>query len=384
MAPTAVLEPAKLPHQRYNPKQSWWSEEGIFRAVRDKHKSFQGAAVCNYKFGDSLIQIRVDHPSLLDSIDLFYGECAVRTANGLPVIECIISGAIHPQLIWIGFTGGIPDDLAAVTLGLLHPPAGEPSYAISDSDRTGWKLVGGANQPVAAVCNHGLLIDRTRVPNDFLAEFVVAVTLVGQVEIIALHAAGNILPGDTGVLLTGSSRAGKTTTSLHLAARGHALLGDELAIVRLANRELVPFRKALSLRPGPRGPVLSTALNRMPPRTDPSGSGKIGPYRVDELFPDSVARPVRLKAVFFLSGMAEHPSLEPFQLTMNHAKIFDYMAANDIASVTWGITATRRAMRLFAIKRTMGCLPCWMLTVGAPEETAQLIEQTVIDSNRGK
>jgi serine kinase of HPr protein (carbohydrate metabolism regulator) len=48
--------------------------------------------------------------------------------------------------------------------------------------------------------------------------------------------------GAAGVVLVGASHSGKTTTSLHLAARGHTLLGDEIALIRLATGAAGPLR----------------------------------------------------------------------------------------------------------------------------------------------
>jgi len=49
----------------------------------------------------------------------------------------------------------------------------------------------------------------------------------------------------------GDKCAGKTTTALFLAARGHDLLSDEVGAVHCGENTLAPFRRALSIRPGP-------------------------------------------------------------------------------------------------------------------------------------
>jgi hypothetical protein len=105
--------------------------------------------------------------------------------------------------------------------------------------------------------------------------------------------------------------------------------------------------------------------------------GKIGPLRINELFSARGNDPVALKAAFFLSGFSNRPSVEPFDLTLRDESAFDYMSANDIASISWGLKPQRRALRLIALKQLMGRVQCWKLCVGAPDETARLIESTM-------
>jgi hypothetical protein len=178
--------------------------------------------------------------------------------------------------------------------------------------------------------------------------------------------------GDAGVVLVGASRAGKTTTSLHLAARGHPLLGDEIALIRLATSEVVPFRRAVNVRPGQHGQQLAAVLG-----LSEAGDGWARPHRISELFPDRPARPTPLRAVFFLAGFADHPSLEPFQLTLDQADVFSWITAPEIAYCSWGLVPARRSLRLMVLTQVLSRIPCWLVKVGSPSDTVQLIERTV-------
>jgi hypothetical protein len=193
-----------------------------------------------------------------------------------------------------------------------------------------------------------------------------------------VHAASLEL-NNAGLLLAGLSNSGKSTTALHLAARGLTLLGDEVALIRLATNEIVPFRRAANLRPGPRAPELSAAVERLAaerePRVDEEG---VTALLIGDLFPGSKARAAPLRAAFFLAGFADRPSLTPFRPTLGELDAYSVLAGNEIATL-WGLPRERRAMRLMAVRRLLGRLPCWRLTVGPPGATAELIERTMED-----
>jgi len=247
------------------------------------------------------------------------------------------------------------------------------------SNFSNWTLFGHLKDPVAAVRDQCLLYERSKVPPNFLAELLVAVTLDDQSNIIAIHAAALEIQ-NVGIVLTGPSRAGKTTTSMHLAERGHALLGDEISAIRLTARELIPFRKSISLRSGPRSSKLALRLSNMPIAANNFEEEKNGPYRIDRLFPDSMVNPIRLGAIFFLTGKANEASCEPFQLKLKDTEIFNYMAANDAVAVSWGLNPVQRSLRLLALYQLIERIHSWKIIIGDPDSTAKLIEKCAIDS----
>jgi hypothetical protein len=173
--------------------------------------------------------------------------------------------------------------------------------------------------------------------------------------------------GGRGILLAGPTHAGKTTTALHLARRGHGLLGDEAALLRLATGDLLPMRRAVTVRPGPHGAIFAAHA--------PGGRGVARP--ISALFPGSWPEPAPLRAAFFLTGFADRPSRAPFRLTLTDETIFDALTSVDIAYAAWGTAPERRALRLLALRQALGRVPGWRLEVGPPSETAELIERTV-------
>ena len=272
---------------------------------------------------------------------------------------------------------GAPENPAGIALAFLHPPRNEPPYSITPATRSGWNLAGARGKPVLAASDNIVLFDTTRVLADFLPDFLVSVALAAQPDLLVVHAA-SVRIGNSGALLSGRSHAGKTTTSLHLAARGHSLLGDELAAIRLSTGELEHLRRSVRLRPGPRGKsLLSRLLEVGAFDSSPAHCAGTTQLTIGTLFPAPLPRPAKLRAAFFLQGFSEHPALEEIQPTLSDSSIFDALAANDIALVSWGLVPWKRALRLLALKRLLSRTRCWKLSVGKPEDTARLIEQTM-------
>jgi len=374
----AALDRATTKNQRTAARIPWWQTEESFVAHQSARDRPQPRENANFLIGDEVLEVATNESSILDSVRTHYGDCELtdlkRTKT--PLIRCAVNIGSPSSLIDFYFPEDTPLDLAAMALGLSHPPRGAPPYAISDANWTGWSLIGGSDHSVAAASRNGLLVDLGSVADDFVADYLVATMLGAQSDLMILHAAA-LQIGSGGAILTGASHAGKTTTSMHLASRGHRLFGDELTALRLRSRELLPLRRSLSLRAGPRSHALASALRKVQPCEGHSVNGKIGPLRINELFSARGDEPVGLKAAFFLSGFSDRPSVEPFDLTLNDERAFDYMSANDIASISWGLKPQRRALRLLALKQLLGRVKCWSLRVGAPDKTAELIESTM-------
>lgn len=352
---------------------SWWlAAPEIQRAI--EHQDFRLQASACYRLGDALLHVASDDPTLLDLFGRLYGDCAVATPaiSPSPEVCCTVRRGIDTQLLLLTFQAGAPPDPAAVALSLLRATPVAPPYSVYDSPLKGWRLAGGKDYPVLSACDAHVLIDPEAVHPDFLVDYLVSITLATQPRLIVVHAA-SVCIGTAGVLLAGPSHGGKTTVSLHLAAPGHALLGDEAAVIRLASEEILPLRRAVNLRAGPRTPEFSAVLSRIGGGSEDGGGTRS--LQIGTLFPGSTAGPVRLRAIFFLREFSDHPSLTPFRPTLHDADIFDCLAGNEIAHASWGLAPERRALRLLALRQMLSRVPCWLLTVGTPHETAELIER---------
>lgn len=358
--------------------EPWWlAAPELLREV--ERRPFVPLASVSYQLGDATFRMVVDHPLPLDAFMRFYGDCAVPAPVVSPAaaVRCTIRRTFEPQLVVLTFQEGAPPDPAGVAYNLLRPTQAVPPFRVYNSPLAGWRLAGGANGPVLAARDTHVLLHPKLIPPEFLVEYLVGITLGAQPWTLPIHGA-SLRVGEAGIALVGASRAGKTTTSLHLAARGHTLLGDEIALIRLATNEIVPFRRTVNVRPGPHAQELAAVLGLSADGDNsPSSAQWAGPHRISELFPDRPARPTPLRAVFFLAGFADHPSLEPFRLTLDRTDVFDWITTPEIAYCSWGISPARRAFRLLVLRQVLAQVPCWILRLGSPRATVELIERTM-------
>jgi hypothetical protein len=328
------------------------------------------------QLADARLHLAAEDAALLEPVTLVYGECspvsATQTAGA--DVYCGLSRGDRPAHLLISFQGDALPDLAGVALAVLHPPRNQPRYRAGELRPDGWRLVGGEDRPVVATDGRRILVDTDRVPGDFVAELLAGVAFALQRQLLVVHAAA-LRIGGRGVLLTGPSHGGKTTTAAHLASRGHALLGDELSALRLSSGELVPVRRAMTLRAGPREPDLAARLLADRSAALRSAAGRSGPHRIDRLFGEAPAGRVRLGGLFVLSGFAGEPHCEPFQPTLADREVFEYLVANDVALISWGLTAERHVLSLMALRHILSRTRCWRLTLGPPAATARLIER---------
>jgi hypothetical protein len=212
--------------------------------------------------------------------------------------------------------------------------------------------------------------------SDFLPEFLVALVLASQTDVIVVHAAAASI-GGAGALITGGSHAGKTTLAVQLAARGHQVLGDETAVLRSATNELLPLPRSVNLRPGPRDASVIAALDALGDQAGPPTDLWSSVIRMGELFPSSRPDPVELRAAFLLDGFTDRASVVPYEVNLDDEFFFMCLAGNETAYSSWGTYVERRAARLLALKRILERCPFWRVEVGPPDETAELIEHTL-------
>lgn len=358
--------------------EPWWlAAPALLGEIQRREFVAQGCGA--YQLGDAVLRMDVDHPTLLETFPHLYGDCAISSppAPGVAAVRCTMRRSYEPPLVVLTFAEGAPADPAAAAYNLLRPTQAVPPFRVWDSPLAGWRLAGGSAGPVLAACDAHVLLHPKLIPPEFLVEYLVGITLGAQHWTLPIHGA-SLQVGQAGVVLVGASHAGKTTTALHLAARGHTLLGDEIALIRLASGEIVPFRRAVNIRPGPHGRALAAALGLAGDAEDSSSTPHwAGSYRITELFPDRPAGPTPLRAVFFLSGFADRPSLDRFELALDHDDVIGWITTPEIAYCSWGVAPARRALRLMALRQMLSGIPCWLLKAGSPRDTVELIERTV-------
>jgi hypothetical protein len=181
-------------------------------------------------------------------------------------------------------------------------------------------------------------------------------------DAIFFHAATASVRG-AGLMLVGPKGAGKSTLVLALAARGHGLLGDENACYLPATRVLVPFRRPVGVKPGPRSRLVEAALAARGRSPERDGMMRVP---VPELFPGEEPAPAPLRALVFLEGFAAVPALR--RLTPARGEL---ARLQPVASSMLNAAHTRR---VFEMARLLAHCSVWALTAGAPDETAEALE----------
>ncbi|HEX2827007.1 MAG TPA: hypothetical protein VHP37_11720 [Burkholderiales bacterium] len=313
-----------------------------------------------FRIGDAGIEIASDVPELLDDFESRYGDCAVEAAGDEADIRCTATFRPPGAAIRLAFDGPrVPATFDAVLtpFRMLRHLEGDVGRILTfEDDRT-------------------LLIDREAAPPDFVTDCVMALVQSVQRGVLFLHAASVGIAG-SGVLLIGASSAGKSTTSLGLAARGHAFLGDDVAAIRLASRELLPLPKAARLRDGPFARSLEPRLRtcRHLRVGGPDGTSRTL-VRVGDLFPGSVGGPLPLRYAFLFERFAARAAIEPIRPQLADLTRMKSVVSETIPS--WGLSPGRDLMKFLSITRLLSALKCYRVELGSTDETSALIENIV-------
>ena len=319
-----------------------------------------------YRLGDGMLGLRSDDEELRQRFGQLYGEClAPGPPEAGPVrVLCTVRSLPDPGVSLISFEDPEPLDQVAFAAALF-PQRG---YAEIASPQSEWRLLG-TPEGTLAIRDPEILVRRTDRWQLFIANVAIHRVLRLQRDVLFFHAA-SVAVRDAGLLLVGPRGAGKTTLSMAIAARGHDFLGDEMAGVRRSSLALVPIRRAVSVRPGPRAPAVDRALTGSPPPAEafPDGTPRI---RADiaRLFPQSPGRVAKLRGILFLRGFAGTPRLERLAAGPEQLEHLPPMG-----STLWGVRPALRGMQILSM---MARVPCWSLHAGTPDATADLIEHTV-------
>ncbi|HKB80184.1 MAG TPA: hypothetical protein VKH35_10740 [Thermoanaerobaculia bacterium] len=185
-------------------------------------------------------------------------------------------------------------------------------------------------------------------------------------DLIFFHASALSI-GGRGILIVGRRKAGKSTTSLALAARGHAILADSCACYAPATGELVPFRRPVGIREGPRAKLIDQALAVASPRAVERDES----LRVDvaTLLPENESGPVPASAIFFLRGFAPETKL----LSLAN----DGRELANLRPIYSSFANAPHTQRVFELIRLLSHAKLYALWPGDPDETAHSIEEVM-------
>jgi hypothetical protein len=265
-----------------------------------------------------------------------------------------------------------------IAMGIYRFCRNQP-YVEFPSPIAGWRLLTDTTaQRRLLVASDGrrALINLDLAPPEFVLDCIVGIVLAAQPGILFLHAASVGIAG-SGALILAPSFGGKSTIALSLASRGHAFLGDDVGVVRLAAREVLPFPKSAGLRDGPLASLLQEQLGDYRHVRVPARHGDVRTVvRVSDLFPQSVSEPLPLRFAFLLDGITGRAKLTSFEPGPGELRRLRNMVVLDAES-RWGVSPGQDLMQLLTIMNLLAELRCHLLEVGSIEDTANLIERTM-------
>lgn len=346
---------------------AWWDEapdllKSAFQHPQGRTRRF------HYRFGLGSFALDSDDDPLNRRFSELYPEGESAEAGGVdgPSIRCCVRSLESPAVAAIRFED--PEALDALEFCRVLFP--DRSYVPGPGTREGWQTIAQArspDRPLIAMNGSSAIADRAQMWQPLVANLAVNRLLRLQREVLFFHAASASV-GGRGLMFVGAKGAGKTTTALTLAARGHGFLGDEIAAVRTSDRTLLPFRRAASIREGVKAVTLRQRLEsgRFPAERFPDGSARVL-ASVAHLFPGSSAEPATLDGVFFLRRFDDRPRIEPFEFGREH-----FQMLTPLGSSMWGMPA---GVRMLQLSRIMREVRCHHLDPGPPDDTAELLER---------
>lgn len=327
-----------------------------------------GVHPSRYRFAEGCLVLGCEDEALVRRFGTLYPQDAEENvgSEGSTCVKCIVR----------------VDDDAALAHVVFHDPESLDSFAFCQSmfpDRgyvegpvgpEGWRTIASRQHPSVpqiALRDNYALVDHRQIWQPFIANYAINRVLRLQREILFFHAASIGIKG-RGAMIVGPKASGKTTTAMALAAGGHNFLGDEIAAVDHTTRAMLPFRRAVSIRPGPCARAVDEHLARHHCVVEkfPDG-GERTLINVSSIFPETGASSPTLSCVFFLRQFAGHPTAEPFAFGTEHFRMLSPLPCS-----MWGMPT---GVRMIDRSRMLRGVRCYVLDPGQPEATADLVER---------
>jgi len=322
-----------------------------------------------YRLAHGLLYLDCDNPVFEERFNVLFRECKVAGSPGKNgTFARVTLRTLQPQdlsLVRIQLSSDLP--LLPFALELFRERGLVESKA---ADYPDWRVLADpGGTPVLGFLEDRVLVFPVPGWQALVAELATSALMCLQDDVLFFHAA-TLSIGAKGVFITGDKGQGKTTLSLALAGRGHGFLGDEYAAVSLPSAEILPFRRAVSIRPGPQAEGLAEHLESHDYPTDmtPEGTTRVR-ASVGDVFPGPIPESVKLTHAFFLEGFQAKPSVRRLAVDGSHIPFL-----RPLVPTIW-----RRSGRVaFDLLRILSEVDCFAITAGgSPDETASLIETTV-------
>jgi hypothetical protein len=321
---------------------------------------------------DRRITIDCDDSSLFPDFFMMFGGAAAAmtgpsTANSaIPSdIHLDVRARIHPDFGWFRLSGRneLPFDGREFDYAINEERGNFVAFPVGDA---GWKSVAfrGSDVPMFAFRDRECIFALGPKWRLSIVWFLFWRLLRMRSDAIFFHASALGIFGE-GTIFVGPSGGGKSTTSLALAARGHNFLSDEVAGYLPERGELIPFRRPVGIKPGPR----ATAVEKGLPATAAAQIEREGFFRVDvaTIFPIQPAQAVPLRRVVFLRGFAERPCLE--RIKPGRAEIVE------LQPLMSSFLNASHSRRIFELTRLLATAKVYQLHPGDPDETALYLEE---------
>lgn len=346
----------------------WWHDPSGLLA----EFGLSGILHCDwYRFADGWLGVESEEPSLPEKFKEIYGECLAdfpAEPSATEQLFCKVRVRVRKGISAHLITFDTPEqpEILDLLLGLFR----DRGY-VEMEGTSGWRYLGLGDRsfPIMAVSGGNVLVGAMEPWQGLIASCAINWVMRMQRELLFFHAASVGIAGH-GVLLVGGKGAGKSTLSMALAALGHDLLGDELAAVRTRTFEVVPVRRSVSIRPGPRARQVEEILRRKsyPSEQFPDGTARVRAH-VGDLFPQSVARSLPLRWVLFLRPFEASPRTEALS-----PRMADLRLLAPLPCTFWRRSA---ALPMIELTKLVASVKCRFLHAGLPEETARLVEEIV-------
>lgn len=316
---------------------------------------------------DRRITVECDDSDFFPEFFTFFGGPApVPGRIAIPTdIHLDVRAHLHPEFGWFRMSGSndLPND------------AHEFSFTVEEAlgtferlhvDEAGWKCVAfrGSGVPAFAFRDRDCLFSLGARWQGTIVRYLFWRLLRIRSDAIFFHASALGIDGE-GTVFVGPKGSGKSTLSLALAARGHNFLADDVAGYIPERGELIPFRRPVGIKPGPRARAVERGLA-------PGAARQIardGYARVDiaTLFTVQPPRPFPLRRVVFLSGFAENPLLE--RVTPRREEIIR------LQPLMSSFLNASHSKRVFELARLLSSAKVYRLHPGDPDATAAYVEE---------
>jgi hypothetical protein len=183
-------------------------------------------------------------------------------------------------------------------------------------------------------------------------------------DAIFFHASALGIFGE-GTIFVGPAGGGKSTTSLTLAARGHNFLSDEIAAYVPERGELIPFRRPVGIKRGPRSSAVERVLApEVAERIERDGFARVD---IGQLFAVEEPKAVPLRRLVFLRGFAERPSIR--RITPGRAELVE------LQPLMSSFLNSSHSRRIFELTRLLSGGKVYQLNPGDPDATAEHVEE---------